>query len=273
MADVLTPDEQRILGFHVDDEESELDSDAEMTAETLEETDKFEREENHDLFDRRQNPHAPTIPDDKEWRFDPNKAEYLRLQERLGIQNIKEMQAKVLSLLHHKVCVLLLARTGWGKSLIFQGLFFMLYDLSFDQTKASRFITVIFVPLSALGQEQAAYINQKANKPVAIFYDKTKTEDEYLEDIRRGKYLWVFMSPERALHTQTMKVLWEDVGFRAKILLLAVDEGHLVSDWLVFIFLLLCRIVLIRIGEPSSAKHIANSSRFVTSLILLCPGL
>jgi superfamily II DNA helicase RecQ len=122
----------------------------------------------------------------------------------------------------------------------------MLYDLSFDQTEASRYITVIFVPLSALGQGQAEYINQKANKSVAIFYNKTKTGDEYLEDIRRGKYLWVFMSPERVLHTQTMKIFWEDASFHAKVLLLAVDESHLVSDWLVFVFLLLCRIVLLR---------------------------
>ena len=61
----------------------------------------------------------------------------------------------------------------------------MLYDLLFDRTKPARFITMIFVPLSALGQEQAEFINQKANKPVAI--DKTKTADEHLWDIQLGE--------------------------------------------------------------------------------------
>ncbi len=94
--------------------------------------------------------------------------------------------------------VLLLARTGWGKSLIFQGLRYA--ALKESDRPQSRHITVVFVPLSGLGQEQVDEINEKAGSNVAIFYDKTKVHDRHLLDIRNGRYSWLFISPEKALH-------------------------------------------------------------------------
>jgi superfamily II DNA/RNA helicase len=77
---------------------------------------------------------------DNAWIFD---------RKNMQISEIRESQAKVLSLLYKEKSVLLLARTGWGKSLIFQGLFHMQLKIE----KTARFITIIFVPLSGLGQE------------------------------------------------------------------------------------------------------------------------
>lgn len=75
--------------------------------------------------------------------------------------------------------------------------------------KTARFITIIFVPLSGLGQEQVTEINKRsrelgAKEDTAIFYDKTKVGDHHLEDILKGKYKWVYMSPEKALHQDVM---------------------------------------------------------------------
>lgn len=148
-------------------------------------------------------------------------------------------QARVLHVLSKDVSVLLLARTSWGKSLIFQGRYHMLDDLETPtETRTHRYITVIFVPLSGLGAEQTDKINKRARRQdpslkedPAIFYDSSKFEEEYLMDIQAGRYKWVFISPEKSLHPDVMRKLWENSDFRQKVLLLAVDEAHLVSDW------------------------------------------
>jgi superfamily II DNA helicase RecQ len=171
---------------------------------------------------------------DNAWIFDRNNPQYLQVEKNMQISELRKSQAQVLSLLYKEKSVLLLARTGWGKSLIFQGLFHMQLEIG----KSARFITIIFVPLSGLGQEQVAEINKRsrelgATEDTAFFYDQTKVGDHHLEDIQRGKYKWVYMSPEKGLHPDVRKSLWENVDFRSKVLLLAVDEAHLVSEWYV----------------------------------------
>lgn len=167
-----------------------------------------------------------------DWTYDPSESRYMLVQERIGIPQIRETQARVLSLLLAGKSVLLLARTGWGKSLIFQGLIHMM------PADSRRYITIIFVPLSGLAQEQVAELNERGRKlgattDEAIFYDKTKLADRHLDDIKQGRYKWVFLSPEKALHLGVFKQLWENSDFRSKVLLLAVDEAHLVSEWYV----------------------------------------
>jgi len=164
----------------------------------------------------------------REWELRVDDPRFCHVQSCLKIEKIRKVQAFVLLLLLEGSSVLLLARTGWGKSLIFQGLRYA--ALKESDRPQSRHITVVFVPLSGLGQEQVDEINEKAGSNVAIFYDKTKVHDRHLLDIRNGRYSWVFISPEKALHPQTMKMLWENVDFREKMLLFAVDEGHLVVE-------------------------------------------
>ncbi|OXV06558.1 hypothetical protein Egran_05676 [Elaphomyces granulatus] len=157
---------------------------------------------------------------DNTWIFYRDNPQYLQVEKNMQISELRESQAQVLRLA--------------GKSLIFQGLFHMQLDIG----KSARSITIIFVPLSGLGQEQVTEINKRsrelgATEDTALFYDKTKVGDHHLEDIQRGRYKWVYMSPEKALHPDVMKSLWENMDFRSKVLLLAVDEAHLVSEWYV----------------------------------------
>jgi hypothetical protein len=89
---------------------------------------------------------------------------------------IRKIQAFVLLLPLKGSAVLLLARTGWGKSLISKGLrYATLKDP--DTPRKSRHITVI---VSGLEHEQADEINEKAGSNIAIFYDKTKADDKHL---------------------------------------------------------------------------------------------
>src|SRR5712664_3681325 len=119
----------------------------------------------------------------REWELRVDDPRFCHVQSCLKIEKIRKVQAFVLLLLLEGSSVLLLARTGWGKSLIFQGLRYA--ALKESDRPRSRHITVVFVPLSGLGQEQVDEINEKAGSNVAIFYDKTKVHDRHLLDIRK----------------------------------------------------------------------------------------
>jgi superfamily II DNA helicase RecQ len=173
---------------------------------------------------------VPRDTADDNWLFDQEDPQYLQVQRMMKIPQIRETQARVLNLLHRRKSVLLLACTGWGKSLILQGLFHM----NLGTKKPSRSIIVVFVPSSGLAQGQVIEINQRARelgavKDVAIHYDISKIH--LLDNVRDGEYQWVYLSPERALHPYVVGSLWDNTDFCSKILLFAVDEVHLVSDW------------------------------------------
>ena len=58
----------------------------------------------------------------REWELKDDDPRFSHVQSQLKIEKIRKVQAFVLLLLLKGTSVLLLARTGWGKSLIFQGL-------------------------------------------------------------------------------------------------------------------------------------------------------
>ena len=46
-----------------------------------------------------------------------------------------------------------------------------------------------------------------------------------------GKYRWVFVGPEKAKLQQLLK----DESFRSHVNLVAIDEGHLIDEWSVYL--------------------------------------
>jgi ATP-dependent DNA helicase RecQ len=170
-----------------------------------------------------------------------------RFQERIAyvckkmkVPSLRAEQVTVLRSLERRKDVCLLARTGFGKSLVFQSLYWM-YEAKLQQKardqqtvpgKPKRKITFVFVPLSGLGEEQVEALKVLENDPdAAFFYDKSKVDPHHLEDIFSGKYRMVYMSPEKALHETVITKLWANEMFRGRVNLVAVDEAHLVHDW------------------------------------------
>jgi len=145
----------------------------------------------------------------REWELKVDDPRFCHVQSQLKIEKVRKVQAFVLLLLLKGSSVLLLARTGWGKSLIFQGLRYAALKES-DGPQESRHITVIFVPLSGLGQEQADEINEKAGSDVAIFYDKTKVDDRHLLDIRNGRYSWVLRMGTLASMSEELRLAFAE---------------------------------------------------------------
>ena len=98
--------------------------------------------------------------------------------------------------------------------------------------KTARFITIIFVPLSGLGQEQVTEINKRsrelgATEDTAIFYDKTKVGDHHLEDILKGKYKWGLYEPREGIAPGCNALCMGKCGLQIK----RPATAHLVSEY------------------------------------------
>ena len=120
---------------------------------------------------------------------------------------------------------LLIAKTGFGKSIIFHA-----YSILTGK------ITIQLVPLSKLGQEQAEDINkyQVTGTNACLVSHETKRKHANLaREIRQGKYTHIVTSPEQIAMDWFLELV-HDVDFRDRIGLVAIDECHLVSTWATF---------------------------------------
>ena len=120
---------------------------------------------------------------------------------------------------------LLIAKTGFGKSIIFHA-----YSILTGK------ITIQLVPLSKLGEEQAEDINkyQVTGTNACLVSHETKRKHANLaREIRLGKYTHILTSPEQTAMDWFLELVL-DVDFRDRIGLVAIDECHLVSTWATF---------------------------------------
>lgn len=117
--------------------------------------------------------------------------------------------------------LLLLAKTGFGKSLIFQQLPFM---------TAVPGVVLILMPLKLLQAEQSKMINSLP-KGKAIVLNGENNLTHVQRDIARGGYTHVLTSPEIAISKNFKKNILDDPLFSNRLSLLAIDEIHLVEQW------------------------------------------
>lgn len=119
--------------------------------------------------------------------------------------------------------VLLIARTGFGKSLIFHA-----YSILTGK------ITIQLIPLTKLGDEQLSDIRRFTGARPCLVDAKTRSEEKrILERIAAGQYTHVLLGPEQASSRSFRRILRE-TEFQARIGLLAIDECHLVLQWETF---------------------------------------
>jgi superfamily II DNA helicase RecQ len=142
--------------------------------------------------------------------------------------------------------VVLRAPTGWGKSRIFQAFRFMFQEMvryvrreagisrkggqkllsQSDRPylkvngqkvidKSVWGITIVITPLTGLGDAQVRELNEGlgGEKETAIFLSGESSEND-LQDVSKGKYHVVYMTPGKAVHTTTCTTLWWDADFR-----------------------------------------------------------
>ncbi|KAH7903635.1 P-loop containing nucleoside triphosphate hydrolase protein [Hygrophoropsis aurantiaca] len=142
-----------------------------------------------------------------------------KVTERLKLTFVMDdWQAHMIHRIYQGYDSILLAGTGYGKSLVFQGLAAM------DKQK----IVVVICPLKALERDQVAEAEAKGLR--ATMVNENTVSPEVWASLRQGKDHLYYVSPEMAL-SDSFVSLWQDVSFRGRVQAVIVDEAHCIVDW------------------------------------------
>lgn len=140
----------------------------------------------------------------------------LRLKNTFGFDHFYDEQWETISLLFQGKRVLLIEKTGFGKSLCFQ----------FPATQFQG-LTVIFSPLIALMRDQVKGLNEKGIKAKYINSEQTPEENtQTIQDALNRKLKILYIAPERQENQE-----WIDATRRMNLSMIVIDEAHTISVW------------------------------------------
>lgn len=124
--------------------------------------------------------------------------------------------------LHHLIYLrkdlILIAGTGFGKSMILQAISVLL----------KKSITIILLPLDQIGQEQSEYIQRIGGNP--CFLNRDTISPKILDAVQQGFFTHILISPELAIGDLFRPVACCP-AFKQRVSLVVVDEAHLVRHW------------------------------------------
>ena len=149
----------------------------------------------------------------------------------------EQYEALLAVAVHRKDCLVVLP-TGFGKSLIYQLLPFVLdYLISLDHVaeKENESSIVVVSPLNALMRDQVSKLQDKIS--VAILKNKYETSDLYaaksydLEELVDSMPRIIFAHPESLVNDRRALKLLKSKKWQASVSAIVVDEAHLVIDW------------------------------------------
>ena len=133
--------------------------------------------------------------------------------------NAKPGQREALHhLIYHRKDLILIAGTGFGKSIILQAVSVLL----------QKSTTIVILPLDQIGNEQSDYIRQIGGIP--CFLNKDTICPKLLNEVQHGCFTHVLVSPELAIGDQFRPVA-SSPSFKQQVSLVVVDEAHLVHLW------------------------------------------
>ncbi|KAJ7225307.1 P-loop containing nucleoside triphosphate hydrolase protein, partial [Mycena pura] len=115
---------------------------------------------------------------------------------------------------------MVVAATGLGKSLIFEGT---------AALAGPRKLVIVVCPLKALEVDQVQQACAKGLDALAINEDTDKTTSTW-EHIRTSANL-VYMSPEMSRSASFTQKLWKDAKFHKRVAAFIVDEAHCIDEW------------------------------------------
>ncbi len=138
------------------------------------------------------------------------------LKQYWGYETFRPQQEAVIDAVLQGNDVLILLPTGAGKSLCFQ-----------VPTLLKGGICVVISPLIALMQDQVKDLLDKNISAVNLGGQITPYEEELiLNDAKKGKYKFIYCSPEKLAQTSFQHFLAQ-----LSIQLFAIDEAHCISQW------------------------------------------
>lgn len=133
-----------------------------------------------------------------------------------GISRFYDEQWEAIDKILRGERILLIERTGFGKSLCYQ-------------YPATQFpgVTIIFSPLIALMRDQVKHLNEK--RIPAAYINCEQTQEENQQSIQKAidnKIKILYIAPERQENQ-----LWIEATKQMKISMIVIDEAHTISTW------------------------------------------
>ncbi|GJJ69520.1 hypothetical protein EMPS_01866 [Entomortierella parvispora] len=138
-------------------------------------------------------------------------------EDKLGVIPKPEQLDVLRSIIDRRDCVLI-APTGWGKTLAFTLPLFLWSDAAI----------LVITPLKALGIEQRDKLKNLNIECVSITEDD---KDINASKVLQGGYRAIFLSPEMLLESKRLKGLWENSKWAESIRAVVVDEAHCIHAW------------------------------------------
>lgn len=139
-----------------------------------------------------------------------------KLLKLFGIERFYDEQWDAIRRILNGERILMIQRTGFGKSLCFQ-------------YPATQFdgITIIFSPLIALMRDQVKALNSKGIPASFINSEQSPEENSAtIQDALDGKIKILYIAPERQENQE-----WVEATRRMKLSMVVIDEAHTISVW------------------------------------------
>ncbi len=139
-----------------------------------------------------------------------------KLFQTFGIQHFYDEQWKAVDQILNGNRILMIQRTGFGKSLCYQ----------FPATIFPG-VTIIFSPLIALMRDQVKNLNAKGISARYINSEQTPEENTLnIKDAIDGKIKILYIAPERQENQE-----WVEATRKMNLSMVVIDEAHTISVW------------------------------------------
>ncbi|KJP86146.1 hypothetical protein AK88_04197 [Plasmodium fragile] len=139
-------------------------------------------------------------------------------KKHFGYKNLKGFQIEAVNAVFNKRDSLIVMATGMGKSLC--------YQIPSLMEEAKNKFTVVISPLISLMTDQVDNLNRKRIPSVFLGSGQKVSNQQVLTEVKQGMYKIVYCSPEYALLNKQLFLV-----LRKRILLVAIDEVHCMSEW------------------------------------------
>ena len=139
-----------------------------------------------------------------------------RLKQIFGIEHFYDEQWTAIDDILQGNRILMIQRTGFGKSLCYQ----------FPATMFNG-VTVIFSPLIALMRDQVKNLNVKGITARCINSEQSPEENtQAINDALNGKVKILYIAPERQENQE-----WIEATRKMNLSMVVIDEAHTISVW------------------------------------------
>ena len=140
----------------------------------------------------------------------------IKLKQIFGIDHFYDEQWAAISKILLGERVLMIERTGFGKSLCYQ----------FPATQFTG-ITIIFSPLIALMRDQVNGLRKKGINAAYINSEQSRDDNEEVLNLAlKGEIKILYIAPERQENTE-----WLEAVTKMNLSMVVIDEAHTISTW------------------------------------------